>query len=153
MHVLPSNDVWSSEDWRAFFDQRARVAEFDGGLPRPEAEARAFDCCVAEWLNRNFVRSPAGRCLACGAVGQDQEPLLPFGTESLGHAWLHSQCWSAWRAGLEKEAITALGEFGISAPRLVRGRNRQVEFWGEKMAPKIGLSDLKAHPYSTTAKT
>ncbi len=84
MHMLPSNDVWSSEDWRAFFDERAGVAEFDGGLPRPEAEARSFDCCVAEWLNRNFVRSPPGRCLACGAVGEDQEPLLPFGTEVSG---------------------------------------------------------------------
>ncbi len=33
---------------------------------RAEAEARAFACCVAEWLNRNPVRSPPGRCLGCG---------------------------------------------------------------------------------------
>ena len=26
---------------------------FDGGLPRDQAEAPAFACCVAEWLNRN----------------------------------------------------------------------------------------------------
>ena len=61
---------WSAEDWRAFFDERAGIAEFDGGLPRSEAEARAFACCVAEWLNRNPVRSPPGRCLGCGGPEQ-----------------------------------------------------------------------------------
>ena len=29
-------DSWSGEDWRAFFDERAGIAEFDGGLPRLE---------------------------------------------------------------------------------------------------------------------
>src|SRR5262249_15265322 len=45
--------VWSAEDWQVFFDERAGIAEYDGGLPRAEAEKRAFDCCVAEWINRN----------------------------------------------------------------------------------------------------
>ena len=44
-----------------------RIPGFDGGLPRASAEARVFACCVAEWLNRNPVRSPPGRCLGCGA--------------------------------------------------------------------------------------
>ena len=39
---------WSAEDWRAFFDERAGIAEFDGGLSRTEAEAGAFTHCVAE---------------------------------------------------------------------------------------------------------
>ena len=64
--LRPGDDGWSAEDWQAFFDERAGIAEFDGGLPRAEAEARAFACCVAEWLNRNPVRSPPGRCLGCG---------------------------------------------------------------------------------------
>ena len=55
--LRPANDGWSAEDWRALFDERAGIAEFDGGLPRADAEARAFACCVAEWLDRNFVRS------------------------------------------------------------------------------------------------
>ena len=29
-----SIDGWSAEDWQAFFDERAGIAEFDGGLPR-----------------------------------------------------------------------------------------------------------------------
>ena len=36
------------EDWQVFFDERAGIAEFDGGLPRAETEARAFACCMAE---------------------------------------------------------------------------------------------------------
>ena len=92
------SDGWSAEDWRAFFDERAGIAEFDGGLPRDQAEARAFACCVAEWLNRNPVRSPPGRCLGCGGSEHAHDMLLPFGTEQTGHAWLHSRCWPAWHA-------------------------------------------------------
>ncbi|MEZ5792379.1 MAG: hypothetical protein R3D34_16875 [Nitratireductor sp.] len=54
-------DCWSDEDWRALYEERAGIAEFDGGLPRPEAEALALECCLVEWLNRNFERSPPGR--------------------------------------------------------------------------------------------
>jgi len=60
--LLRAGGGWGAEDWRAFYDGRAGIAEFDGGLPRPEAEARAFACCVAEWLNQN----PVARRLMCG---------------------------------------------------------------------------------------
>ena len=63
----------------------------DGGPPRDTAEARAMACCVAKWLNRNPVRSPPGRCVCCGGREQAHDKLLPFGTESAGHAWLHSR--------------------------------------------------------------
>ena len=101
--LRPGEDGWSGEDWRAFFDERAGIAEFDGGLPRDQAEARAFACCVAEWLNRNPVRSPPGRCLGCGGSEHAHDTLLPFGTEPTGHAWLHSRCWPAWHAGRKAE--------------------------------------------------
>ena len=51
--LRPAEDGWSAEDWQVFFDERAGIVEFDGGLPRAEAEARAFEACVLEWLNRN----------------------------------------------------------------------------------------------------
>ena len=47
------NGGWSAEEWRVFFDERAGFAEFDGGLPRADAEARAFACCIVEWLAPN----------------------------------------------------------------------------------------------------
>jgi hypothetical protein len=49
------------EDWRAFFDERAVIAEFDGGLPRDQAEARAFACCIAKRLNCNPLRPSTRR--------------------------------------------------------------------------------------------
>ena len=107
------SDGWSGKDWRALFDERVGIAEFDGGLPRALAEARAFACCVAEWLNRNPVRSPHGRCLVCGEAEHPHDALLPFGTEPTGHAWLHSRCWPAWRASRRVEAVAALSTFGI----------------------------------------
>jgi hypothetical protein len=58
--LRPGRDGWSAEDWQAYFDERAGIAEFDGHLPRPKAETRAFECCVVEWMNRNPVRSPLG---------------------------------------------------------------------------------------------
>src|SRR5262249_32846507 len=64
--LRPSEAVWSPDDWRLFFEERAAVAEFDGGLPRGDAEAQTFECCIVEWLNRNPTPSVAGRCGWCG---------------------------------------------------------------------------------------
>jgi hypothetical protein len=109
-------DGWSGEDWRAFFDERAGIAEFDGGQPREQAEARAHACCVAEWLNRNPVRSSPCSCLRCGEAERAYDPLLPFATESIGHGRLHSHCWLGWSAARQAEAVAALEAMGIATP-------------------------------------
>ena len=106
--LRPGHDGWSGEDWLAFFDERAGIAEFDGGLPRASAEARAFECCVVEWLNHNPVRSPPGRCVGCGGSEDAIDKLLPYGTEPTGPAWLHSHCWEAWHAKRKAMAVAAL---------------------------------------------
>ena len=33
--------AWTEEDWQALFDERAGIMEFDGCLPRKEADAAA----------------------------------------------------------------------------------------------------------------
>jgi hypothetical protein len=114
-------DGWSAEDWHVFFDERAGIAEFDGGLTRAEAESQAFACCIVEWLNRNPASSPSGRCLGCGGREHAQDPLLPYGVEPAGHAWLHSRCWPAWYASRKAEAAAALAAMGIDRPILCRG--------------------------------
>ena len=111
--LQPREDGWSDEDWRALYDERAGIAEFDGGLPRSEAEAMAFECCVVEWLSRSFERSPPGRCLACGGADSAHDALLPHGVEATGHVWLHSRCWPAWHAGRRADAVAALEAMGI----------------------------------------
>ena len=114
--LRPCRDGWTVEDWQVFFDDRAGTAEFNGGLPRAAAEARAFACCVVEWMNRNFERSPPGHCAACGGGDRAHDPLLPHGVEPIGYAWLHSRCWPAWHAGRKVDAVAALAAMGIAPP-------------------------------------
>jgi hypothetical protein len=111
--LRPDADGWSAQDWQTFFDERAGIAEFDGGLPRSDAEVQAFACCIVEWLNRNPARSPPGRCLGCGDHEHGHDPLLPYGVEPTGYAWLHSRCWEAWYAARKREAIAALKAMGV----------------------------------------
>jgi hypothetical protein len=114
--LRPAEDGWSAEDWQVFFEERAGIVEFDGGLPRAEAEAQAFACCVVEWLKRNSERSPAGRGLRCGYREHAHDPLLPYGTEPYGHVWLHSRWWPAWYAARQAKAVFTLTAMGISLP-------------------------------------
>jgi hypothetical protein len=111
-----AEDGWSRADWQVFFEERAGIVEFDGRLPRAEAEAQAFACCVVEWLNRTPERSPAGRCLGCGDREYAHDPLLPYGVEPAGHVWLHSRCWPTWYEARQAKAVSTLKAMGISAP-------------------------------------
>ena len=61
-----AKDGSSPEYWHILLHQRAAFAEFAGGLPRPDAEAQAFECCVVEWLNRN--RRRLEQVAVCGAA-------------------------------------------------------------------------------------
>jgi len=114
--LLRSNRIWTAEDWRTLFDERAAIAEFDGELSRPDAEAEAFACCVIEWLRRNTACSNAGYCLSCGHGTRPENPVLPFGTEPDSHAWLHAECWAAWHTRRKAQAAAALELMGLRAP-------------------------------------
>ena len=130
--LRPASDGWSAEDWQAFFDERAGIAEHDGGLSRQEAEALAFDHCVVEWLMRHPVRSNPVACLGCGRGGEQAGVVLPFGTETGGHAWLHSACWPAWYSGRKAEAVAALSAMGIGSRRPMK--DNDVKFRKESTA-------------------
>jgi hypothetical protein len=119
--LRPTGSGWSAADWHAFFDERAGIAEFDDGLSRSEAEDHAFACSVSEWLNRNPVTSPPGRCLACGDREYGYDPLAPYGVEPTGHAWLHSRCWEAWHAARKREAAAALKAMGVDRRNGMKG--------------------------------
>ena len=114
--LRPGGDGWSADDWQVSFDERAGIAEFDGFLPRLEAEARGLACCVSEWMNRHPTTSSPERCLACHGGSSTNDPLLPFGTDSRGHAWLHSSCWPGWYEAQKDEAASALVAMGIENP-------------------------------------
>ena len=55
--LWPGTELWSAEDGRLFFDERAAIAVSHGGLSRLDAEVQAFTRCVVEWLNHNPVTS------------------------------------------------------------------------------------------------
>jgi hypothetical protein len=113
--LQPGRDGWSAEDWQRFFDERAGFA-VGRGLPLPEAKAHAFASCVVEWLDRNFERSPPGRCFACGGPNYAYDALLPYGIKPTGHAWLHFHCWPTWYATRKSQAVAALEAMGITQP-------------------------------------
>ena len=104
---------WSVADWKAFFDERAGIAEHDGGLSRQEAEALGFQHCVVEWLMRHPVQSSPGLCFGCGRGDEQAGIVVPFGMEASGHAWLHAACWPDWYARRRAEAVTALAAMNI----------------------------------------
>ena len=118
--IRPSQGGWSAEHWRAYFDKCSAIAESDHGLPRAEAEARASACCVIEWLNQHPAPSTPGRCAWCGRPETRRAVVLPFGTRSGTHAWLHGECWPAWHRARQAEAVLALRSTGISSDGSLR---------------------------------
>ena len=122
--LLDRKAAWTPEDWRAFFDERAAIAQHSGVLPRAEAEARAYENCIVEWMNRNFVPCDPGGCAWCGETNNTGSRVLPFGTESHGHTWLHSSCWPMWYAHRVDQAVDALAFSGVvrtGMPGVIRG--------------------------------
>jgi hypothetical protein len=108
--------VWLASDWVAFSDERAGIAEFDGGLPRAEAEVRAFECCVAEWLSRNLPAptDPDRGCARCNEPETQAAVIVPF-LAGAGAVWLHHECWPRWYAGRKAMACAALAKMAIAA--------------------------------------
>ena len=50
--LRPSKDGWSADDWQLYFEERAAVAEFDGGLPRSRRRGSGL-----RMLRRRMVES------------------------------------------------------------------------------------------------
>lgn len=114
--LQPGPDGWSAEDWQAFRLEQAAIAEFDGGLAPIDAEIRAFDCCVAEWLHRNPQYESSARCLVCQHSDRVNDRLLPVGIAGAGEVWLHSSCAREWAVARKSAAVAALAVMGITRP-------------------------------------
>lgn len=109
-HLSGSDADWSPEDWQAFFDERAGIAEHDGGLPRADAEAQAMECCVVAWMNAHPIKSDSDRCAHCGRPEAGGAQVIPFGD---GPVWLHAGCWREWQNKRKREAVEYLKTSGI----------------------------------------
>ena len=80
-------DGWSGEDWRAFFDERAGIAEFDGGLaartkprPAPSPAASPNGSTAIRCARRPAAASAAAKPTCprpAAAVRQPRRPAMP----------------------------------------------------------------------------
>ena len=111
--LRPGAGYWSAEEWLAYFDERAGIAKFADGLARPQAEVQAFEACISEWLNRTFTPSSPDRCFECGGGDDPYGPSLPHGTATIGHVWLHRECWRHHRERRWAEAVASLEAMGV----------------------------------------
>ena len=107
---------WDTEDWQAFFDERAGMFEHDGELDRPEAERQALEATIIHWMNLNPPPNlDDDHCAQCGKpvgrIGNDSVPFLAGGD---GHVWLHHGCHAAWMASRRREATEAINAMGIA---------------------------------------
>src|SRR5262249_14858934 len=62
----PRSAAWSPEDWRVYYLERAAIREYDGLLPRAEADRRAWRETANRWWHQHGSRSPPGICCGCG---------------------------------------------------------------------------------------
>ena len=118
----PRRSTWDAEDWQAHFDERAGIAEHDGGLERADAEQRAFECCISEWLWQHPpLASGPEQCAHCGQpLGEPGRDGLPYLTGDGGHTWLHNGCYGDWTAQCRANAVAALAKLGL---RLQAGKS------------------------------
>ena len=80
------------EYWLIFYEERAAIREYEGGLTRPDAEAGALQDAIAHWLARNPLTPgvPEDGCMHCaGTLPVDYRVAV---LASPGHAWLHPTC-------------------------------------------------------------
>ena len=111
-----TQDEWSEEDWKTFFEERAAINEFDGGDAGTKAEERAFECCLAEWLDRHPEPSTPDCCAWCGTPNQSGHVVVPFGVSDRGLTWLHPECWRGWYRQRRLRAEEALAALGVRRP-------------------------------------
>ncbi len=103
---------WSETDWRAFYNERAGIAEHLGEVSRADAEARAFECTAVSWLNSHPAPDTGpDKCAHCGGAIDDGDA-LPF-LNGARHAWLHQGCHCAWMERRRADAVAALEAMGI----------------------------------------
>jgi hypothetical protein len=114
----------SRKEWQELFDERAAIGEFEGGLPREQAESEALSCCMSEWLDRNPVRSIPGCCIHCGQSGGTlRRYLIRRCAKESGNALLHPGCVQPWDQERRAKAVQALVVLLPAAFQKDRGTN------------------------------
>lgn len=103
---------WDKAEWVAFYDERAAIAEHDGGL----GKAQAYEACIIQWLTLNPVPATSPDvCAQCLSPETEGMALIPVLNGAGGHIWLHSQCHPRWMANRRNQARRALKRISLPA--------------------------------------
>ena len=107
--------LWNATDWQEYYDERAGVAEYCGGILRDKAERMAFESCVVRWLDMHPpIIADEKICPHCnqpnGVIGTSCVPVLSGGG---GHIWLHHRCLDDWRKQRREKSVEALSVMGV----------------------------------------
>ena len=112
-------DGWDGHDWRDWIIERAAILEHDGGLSQTEADQRAFEHALIEWLNRNPYRGDPDHCAGCGdsiqSQANDWRPLADGATVHYGGPW-GLRCLERHGVRRRKDAADALAQLGAGIP-------------------------------------
>ncbi len=110
---------WDATGWRTFYDERAAIAEHDGGLNRKRAERVAYETTIAEWCHLHPPNDDPDRCAACGSpiplARGEWRPLSDNATVHYGGRW-GLGCFRAHGANRRNEAIAALDLLDLTMP-------------------------------------
>jgi hypothetical protein len=108
----PASTAWTAEEWRAYYLERAAIREFDGLLPRAEADRRAWRETANRWWHEHGSRSAPSLCCGCGKPVSLADA-IPLPHEQHVH---DADCMAAFGRRWLREAAEALAKFGIPAP-------------------------------------
>jgi hypothetical protein len=111
--------TWDAADWREWIAERSAILEYDGELPRAEADHRAYLHALIEWQNRHPLHADRSRCAGCGrAIDEAKTDWRPLGdgtTVHFGDAY-GLRCFEAHGTKRREEAVAALAALGLVPP-------------------------------------
>ena len=75
----------------------------------------AYENTLTAFLDATHPSTDQNRCAHCGGPETPDAVLKPIGW-GVRHAWLHDDCWAAWREARRNAAIAELATAGIVGP-------------------------------------
>jgi hypothetical protein len=109
---------WDAADWRAEYDERAAIYEFDGHQTRAEAERMAWNAVASRWYRECGERTPPNLCAGCGEPISGVAHVLLLPHDERAHSDEGYACIVAYGRRWKSAAADALSSFGIPAPEM-----------------------------------
>jgi len=112
----PEPDNWGAQDYRAYHAERSGIYEHEAHLSRRQAELRALEDCIAEWIRRRPIDATPAACAGCGKQDIGEHDIRVIEYRSGGNLWAHGTCWSTLKETWTYEADMALHAMGVTKP-------------------------------------